>query len=206
MAPAADEVAAVVAASANLSDHFQLNRLFALLGRTVTAIVRLLMAGFAALMAMEGLLTSGQDGAAVRVVGRAPQGALPIVGGQLADSAGALEDSAALLRGAVGVAGMAAVLAACAGPAIRLAVSMAALQLAAAVLEPVADPGVVRLIGHFSRLNRVLLSICSGLSWPLTEGVPRILTLNRNGSSGSTVVDLPASTVLPFPSKLPSNR
>ena len=155
-------VAAVVASSANLSDHFQLNRLFALLGRGVAGVVRLSMAAFAGLMALEGLLAPGQDGFAVRVVGRALQGALPIVGGQLADSAGALADSAALLRSAVGVTGMAAVLAACASPAVRLAVSMVALQLAAAVLEPVADPGVVRLIGHFARLGQLLLAICAG--------------------------------------------
>ncbi len=155
-------VAAVVAASANLSDHFQLNRLFAMLGRAVTALVRLSMAGFAGLMALEGLLAAGQDGVAVRVVGRALQGALPVIGAQLVDSAGVLADSAALLRGSVGIAGMAAVLAACASPAIRLAVSMLSLQIAAAVLEPVADTGVVRLIGHFSQLSRLLLAICAG--------------------------------------------
>ncbi len=155
-------VAAVVAASSNLSDHFQLNRLFALLGRGVTAIVRMSMAGFVGLMALEGLVASGQDGAAARVMGRALQGALPVIGTQLADSSGALASSAALLRGAVGITGMAALLAACAGPAIRLAVSMISLQLAAAVLEPVADSGIVRLIGHFSQLIRLLLAICAG--------------------------------------------
>ncbi|MBR1820311.1 MAG: hypothetical protein IJ769_01670 [Clostridia bacterium] len=76
-------VAAVIAAASSLSDRFQLNRLFELLRRSVTWGISLLMAGFVGVMAVEGLLVSGQDALSARAVRRAIQAALPIIGGDV---------------------------------------------------------------------------------------------------------------------------
>ncbi|MBQ8109736.1 MAG: hypothetical protein IJ124_06245 [Clostridia bacterium] len=153
--------AAVLAAAANLSQRFSLNRLFALAKWTVATGLRLLTAVFVGVLAVEGLLAPGQEQLAARFAQRAIQGALPIIGGQLSDSVGALSVSAAAIQNAVGVTGLAAVIGAGAGPVLRLAASMLSLKLAASVLEPVADAGVVRMIGHFSELSGMLLAICA---------------------------------------------
>ena len=155
-------VAAAVACAANLSERFQLNRLFALLQRVVAALIRLALAAFVAAMAVEGLLASGKDAPLLRAVQRAMRGTLPVIGRQASDAVGGLVESARAIRGAVGVAGMAVILSACAEPVARLAISMLSLRLAEAVLEPVADPGVVRIIAHFAGLERMLLAICAG--------------------------------------------
>lgn len=155
-------VAAAVAAAANLSDRFQLNRLFDLLRRGIAWGVSLMLAGFTGLMALQGLLLGGQDAVSARAIRRAIQAALPIVGGEVSDSAGALLGSTLAARNAVGVAGMLAVLGACALPIARLAVSALSLRIAAAVLEPVADTGVTRIVSHYADVARMLLAVCVG--------------------------------------------
>ena len=155
-------IAAAVAASANLSQRFRLNRLFVLLRDTVNRGVRLMLSGFVGLMAIQGLLASGTDALSARAIRRAIQSALPIIGGEVSDSAGALLATGMAVRGVAGVAGILALAAASAEPMLRLAAASFSLRLSAAALEPVADPGMARIIGHFSDLMRMLLAICAG--------------------------------------------
>lgn len=153
---------ATVAAGANLSDRFRLNRLFDLLRRFVAWGVGATLAGFVGLMALQGLLASGQDALTARALRRAIQSALPIVGGEVSDSAGVLLGSAVAARNAVGVAGMLAALAVCAAPIVTLALSSLSLRLAAAVLEPVCDAGITRITGDFAAMAQLLVAICAG--------------------------------------------
>ncbi len=155
-------VTAVVAAASNLSDRFRLNRLFDLLRGAVTWGVGVTLAGFVGLMALQGLLASGQDALTARALRRAIQTALPIVGGEVSDSAGALLGSAIAARNAVGVAGMLAAVSVCVMPIARLALSSLSLRLAAAALEPVCDPGIVRVAAQFAQLSQLLVAVCAG--------------------------------------------
>jgi len=155
-------IAAGVACAANLSDRFQLNQLFTLLKRMIASGVRLLIAAFVGMLAMEGLLASGQDAPLLRTMQRAVRGVMPIIGQQASDSLSMVSSSARAVVNAVGVTGMTVILSACAKPMLGLVVSSLSMQLAAAVLEPVADTGVVRIIVHFSELSRMLLAICIG--------------------------------------------
>ena len=102
----------------------------------------------------------GQDAVSVRAIQRALRSMLPIVGGEVSDSAGALLASALSVRNLAGVAGMVAVVGGSLAPILRLAVAALSLNLAAAVLEPVADAGVTRIIASYGELNKLLLAIC----------------------------------------------
>lgn len=153
--------AALIAAAGNLSERFRLNRLFDLVRTVVAWGVRALMAGFAAMMALQGLMTAGQDAAAGRVVRRAMQAVLPLVGGELSDSADALLASAVAARNAAGAAGMLAMIGVCAMPVARLVVETLSLRLASSVLEPVAECGVTRVIGQYAMLTQLLAALCA---------------------------------------------
>ncbi len=155
-------VAAAVAACADLSDQFKLTRLFALLRRGVGLGVRLLMAAFVGLLTVEGLLVGGQEVAVSQAMRRVIRTALPFVGGEISDSAGALLGSAMAVRRAIGAAGLAAAVSVCALPLIRLSLGMMSLKLAAAVLEPLCDPGVARVTGRFADVLAMLLALCAG--------------------------------------------
>ena len=154
------DVAAALAASANLSDRFQLNRLFSTVTRWLGWGLGLLLSGFVGLMALQGLLVRGQDAVSVRAIQRALRSMIPIVGGEVSDSAGALLASALSVRNLAGVAGMVAAVGSTLAPILRLVVSTLSLKLAAAVLEPVADAGVAWIIASYGALHKLLLAIC----------------------------------------------
>lgn len=153
---------AVVAIAGNLSESYRLDALFRVLkGATVWG-VRLLIGGFVGLLAVEGRLAAARDAATSQALGQAIRGLIPFVGGSISDSAGALLESAAAARNAVGVTGMAIALLACAGPALRLSAYMLSLQLASAVIEPVADAGIARITAGLGDVAKLLLALCAG--------------------------------------------
>ena len=153
-------VAATVGVAGSLSERFRLDRLLALIRRFTIWGTGLMSAGFASLLAIEGHLASAQDGTMSRAVRGLIRGAIPFVGGSLSDSAGALVQSAALAKNAVGAAGMALALSLCAVPMTKLIVHALSLKLAAAISEPIADPGIVRVTACFGDVAGMLLAIC----------------------------------------------
>ena len=64
------------------------------------------------------------------------------------------------VRNLAGVAGRVAAVGSTLAPILRLAVSTLSLKLAAAVLEPVTDAGVARIIASYGALHKLLLAIC----------------------------------------------
>lgn len=155
-------IAAVMAASANLSDRFRLNRLFELARDTLQRGVKLLLSGFVGLLALQGVLAGGSNPLSMRAIRRAIQSALPIIGGEVSDSAGALLASALAVRSFAGAAGVLALLGASFGPILRLASGALSLRLASAALEPLADRCMARIACQFADLSRMLLAICVG--------------------------------------------
>ena len=151
-------LAAVVACAGNLATKLQLRRLFRLLRQAVVTGTGLMMAGFVGLLSVQGRLAAAQDTTSLRAA-RQALGALPIVGGQVSDSAGLLAGSAAAARNVVGATGMLLALWLCAGPALRIGLYMLSIRLTGAVLEPVADAGICRIVDDFADAARMLLAI-----------------------------------------------
>lgn len=93
--------------------------------------LKLLAAAFTAYLAVSGVLTGSADRAAVKAAKAALGGAVPVVGGVLADAAEGVLAAAGTLRGTVGALGMFAVLAACLVPLLRLGAQLLLYKLAA---------------------------------------------------------------------------
>ena len=155
-------IAAIVATAGGLSDRFRLDGLFMLLKRSTVWGIRLLIAAFVGLLAVEGRLAAARDTASANALRQALRGMIPYIGGSVSDSTGALLESAAAARGAVGVTGIALACAACFNPVLRLMIHMLSLRLAAAVIEPVADPGIARIASGFSDVSGMLVALCAG--------------------------------------------
>lgn len=155
-------LAALVGCAGNLSEGFRLDRLSALLKQAAAWSVGILATTFAGLMAVEGRLASAQDTVASRVLRQSVRGLLPVIGGQLSDTAGALAGSVGLLRNAVGLAGALLAGSACLRPVVRLAAYMLSVKLASAAAEPLTDPGTARVIAGFSDAAQMLLALAAG--------------------------------------------
>lgn len=101
---------------------------------------------FTAYLSLTGVLSGSADAVALRVAKTAISSALPVVGSIVSDAAGAVLSGAAVLRGAVGVFGMLAVLAICLTPFLQLGVRYLLFKLAAMVSSAFADNRLAGLI------------------------------------------------------------
>lgn len=89
------------------------------------------MTAFTAYLAVAGVLTGSADRTAVRAAKVAISGAVPVVGGVLADAAESVLAAAGTLRGTVGALGVLAILSVCLLPLLRLGAQFLLYKLAA---------------------------------------------------------------------------
>ena len=106
-----------------------------------------LTTAFTLCLTVSGILTGGADKLAGSAAKTVITAALPVVGKIVADAADTYIAGAKLLRGAIGVFGLAAVLCVCLGPLVRLGLRYLFFKAAACIAEPFADARLAALLG-----------------------------------------------------------
>ena len=101
---------------------------------------------FVGYLTASGAIAGGVDASAIKAARMAITRMIPVVGGILADASESVLAGAAVLRGAVGAAGMLVVLTICLTPFLRLAMQYLAYKLAAALCAMVAQPALSQLL------------------------------------------------------------
>jgi len=149
---------AVLAAAGNLTERIELNGLFGLCCSVGSWLLGGIMSAFLAMTTLSGVIGSAQDGVTVRAAKYAADQLLPVVGGDIADTMGAMAQSAGLVRSAAGVTGVIVMLSVCIRPVVRIGLSMLMYRLAAALSEPVADGPVKRCAEQMAQAARLLLA------------------------------------------------
>ena len=152
---------AVIASGSGLSDRLRLHRLFRLVCRSVVWGLRLMTGLFMALLAVEGRIAAIQDSAASRALRQALRGLIPFIGTSVSDTSGALVETAAALRGTVGVTGMILAASVCARPLVKLIANTLSMKLASAIVEPLADPGISRLTANLADVSGLMVALCA---------------------------------------------
>lgn len=92
------------------------------------------------------VIAGAADGAAVKVAKAAISGAVPVVGGIIAEAAETVLAGAGMLKNTIGVFGMLAILAACAYPFLQLGVQYLLYKLSAFLAAAVGAPELCKLI------------------------------------------------------------
>ena len=92
------------------------------------------------------VIAGAADGASVKVAKAAISGAVPVVGGIIAEAAETVLAGAGMLKNTIGVFGMLAILAACAYPFLQLGVQYLLYKLSAFLAAAVGAPGLCKLI------------------------------------------------------------
>ena len=122
-----------------------------------------LLAGLTTVFTLALTLTGAIAGSADKVAGSltksAISAALPVVGSILADAADAYVAGAALLRGAVGLFGLAAVVCVCVGPLLGLGLHYVLFKVAASVAEPFAEGRLAALMGNIGTAYGMALGL-----------------------------------------------
>ncbi len=130
--------------------RLRLGRLAAAARSLAKWILTTAVTAYLAMMSTGGLLSGAYDGAALRGARLAVERLIPIIGGRVAGTMESLAASASVVRGAVGVAGFAALALLCARPVVAALTAMAGLKILAAALEPVGDETMAKLMDAFA--------------------------------------------------------
>lgn len=135
-----------------------------------------LLALFTAYLTVSGAVAGSADEAAVKLAKSAVSGAVPVVGGILADAAESVLAGAGLLRGMIGVFGTLGVLGFCLVPFLRLGVQYLVYQGAALVAAAVGPKKLVELIARLGDAFGLVLAMTASSALLLLISVVAALT------------------------------
>ena len=113
----------------------------------ITWILTAMMIAFITYLTLTGVISGTTDAATSRLAKTSISALLPVVGGIISDAADTVVAGAAVLRNAVGIFGMLAVIAICIVPFIRLGVHYLFYKVAAGLTGSVADSRISKLVG-----------------------------------------------------------
>lgn len=114
---------------------------------------------FTLCLSLSGAIAGGGDKLAGSLTKSALSTVLPVVGSILSDAADAYLAGAQLLRSAVGIFGLGAVLCVCLGPFLRLGLHYILFKAAAALSEPFAEGRLSALVGNIAAAYGMALGL-----------------------------------------------
>lgn len=109
-----------------------------------------IMISFVTYITIIGITASSADVVTTRVAKTVISTAIPVVGGIVSDAASSLVAGVSILKNAVGIFGVLAVVAVCIIPFLRLGASYLMYKLAAGLTEGISDSSLSRLVGSIS--------------------------------------------------------
>lgn len=136
-----------------------LKRVAALFKWAVVTILTILMLAFVGYLTVSGVMAGNVDANTVKAARFAISGAVPVVGGIIADASESVLAAAGTLRGTVGVFGMLVILSICLTPFLQLAVHYLLYKLCAALSSTVDSGRVSGLIDSLSGAFGLILGM-----------------------------------------------
>ena len=158
VAPGVCALAALSVADAAVGNH-TLKAAKKLLKTVCGLLLTGLSMAFTGYLAFSGVIAETADAMTARMAKTAVSSALPVVGSILSDAAGTLAAAAGVLRGSVGLFGMAAVGCVCIGPFASLGARYLAFKLSAGLCSCVADKRFTTLVEDLGTCFGMILGI-----------------------------------------------
>lgn len=123
------------------------------------SLITVLMLAFTCYLSLTGVISGTADAAATRLAKTAISTALPVVGSIVSDAAGTVVAGASILRNAIGVFGLLAVLGMCLSPFLTLSVQYLLYKAAAGVADLVSGKRISNLIGGIGTAFGMVLGL-----------------------------------------------
>lgn len=152
--------AAACACADSIGSAVRFDRLFSFIRRTVQTGAGLMLAMFAGILKVQGMLGKSFDSAAVKTARFAVDKLVPAVGGGIADTMDAAISSVLLIRSAVGVTGLLILVSACAVPVVNISASLIGVRLAGAVAGMLPGSRMNLAADEFGDVLRLLVVMC----------------------------------------------
>lgn len=150
------------AIAGNLSGAIDLSRATQLLKRAANWGAGLATTLFTALLALQGGVAETVDSVGVRTAKYAVDSAAPVIGSGMSDAWDSYVAGVLIAKNAVGVSGMAALLAAGLGPLLTCAAAMLMLNLISALLDALGERETARAAAQVGGICQMALSLATG--------------------------------------------
>ncbi|MDY5220428.1 MAG: hypothetical protein SPH82_07625 [Eubacteriales bacterium] len=153
--------ALAMAVAGNLSDAIDLGRAYRLTRKTANWGAGLAVTLFTALTAIQGSVSAGMDGVAVRTAKYAVDSISPVIGSGISDAWDSYIGGIVIAKNAVGISGVALLLAAGLRPMLRTAALMVAMNLLAALMDVLGERRAARAAEQAAGVCQMLLTLCA---------------------------------------------
>ena len=99
----------------------------------------------------------------------------------MGDSVDSILGCGLVLKNALGVVGVIIIIGICATPIIKLSILTIMYSISSAIIEPLADEKIVKLLTEFSGIFKLLLAILCSVSVLLIVGVTLVVKISNSG-------------------------
>ena len=164
-----------------LSDKVQINKLAKFLKSSIVWFLGIVLTIFVGVISIEGTLASSVDGITAKTAKAAVSSLIPVVGKILGDSVDSVLGCSLVLKNALGVVGVIVIIGICAVPIIKLSILTIIYNISSAIIEPLADEKIVKLLEEFSDIFKVLLGILCSVSVLLIVGTTLVIKISNSG-------------------------
>ena len=106
---------------------------------------------------------------------------IPVVGKILGDTVDSVLGCGLILKNAIGIVGVIVIIGICILPVIKLATLSIMYSIASAIIEPLADSKIVKLLNEMSGIFKLLLAILCSVSVLLIIGTTLVIKISNSG-------------------------
>lgn len=164
-----------------ISDRVQVEKISKFLKSGVVWFLGIVLTIFVGVVSLEGTLSSSVDGVTAKTAKAVVSSVIPVVGKVLGDVVDSVLGCGVILKNAVGVVGVIVIIGICILPVLKIATLSIMYSLASAVVQPVADDKIVKLLDEMSGVFKLLLAILCSLSVMLIIGVTLVIKISNSG-------------------------
>ena len=171
----------VLAIVSKISYKVQVSKLTGFMKSSVIWFLGIILTVFVGVISLEGTLTSSVDGITAKTAKAAVSSLIPVVGKILGDSVDTVLGCGIILKNAIGVVGVIIIIGICIMPVIKLATLSIMYSIASAIIEPLADTKIVKLLDEMGGIFKLLLAILSAVAVLLIIGTAIVIKISNSG-------------------------
>ncbi len=174
-------VIAVLSIVSKISEKVQISKITKFFKTSITWFLGIILTIFVGVLSLEGTLSSSIDGITAKTAKAAVSSIIPVVGKILGDAVDSVLGCGVILKNALGVVGIIVIIGICVVPVIKLGVLTLIYNLASAIIEPVSDEKIVKLLEEMGGTFKLLFGILCALSAMLIIGVTLVVKISNSG-------------------------
>ena len=164
-----------------ISERIQVEKISKFLRSSIVWGLGVLLTVFVGVVSLEGTLSSSVDGITAKTAKTAVSTVIPVVGKILGDVVDSVLGCGIILKNATGLVGVIVVIGICIAPIIKIATLCIMYSLASAIVQPIADNKIVKVLDEMSGVFKLLLGILCALSVMLIVGITLVVKISNSG-------------------------